>query len=427
MMKIIWICNMIFPEQAHFLGKEATIRGGWLLGMAKALLRNCNQKLIICSFTSLVDAVKHIETEEHDYYLIPNYGDVYKCSSNVFEDLSKIFKDENPDLIHIHGTEFAHSKVASDVCTRLGIKYVISIQGLTSTCAIHYLNNIPYRYQCLYTIRDIIKRQNLLVQKKQFEKRGATEISCLKESKYIIGRTNWDKGSTYIINPQRKYFHSDEILRDSFYTDKVWDVTKCEKNTVFISQAYYPIKGFHTLIKAINLVKKVFPDVKVKVAGTPLYSNKSFLERVKISSYGLYIKNSIKKYNLEKNIEFIGGLEEEDMRQAFLNANVFVSPSIIENESNSVSEAKILGVPTISSYVGGVAERITHFEDGLLYPADEYYMLAYYIIRIFTDNDLATNISKTARINQIKKNDPIINSRSLMEIYEQIDNDSTND
>ncbi|MFD1904498.1 glycosyltransferase [Paenibacillus rhizoplanae] len=64
---------------------------------------------------------------------------------------------------------------------------------------------------------------------------------------------------------------------------------------------------------------------------------------MKISTYGAYIKSLIKKHELEDNVFFTGYLNEREMCNRFLKSNVFVSASIIENESNSLSEAKTIG------------------------------------------------------------------------------------
>jgi glycosyltransferase involved in cell wall biosynthesis len=108
------------------------------------------------------------------------------------------------------------------------------------------------------------------------------------------------------------------------------------------------------------------------------------------------------------------------MCKRFLKTHVFVSPSTIENESNSLSEAKILGTPCVASYVGGVTDRLEHGIDGFFYPANEPYMLAYYICQIFKDDDLALILSQNAREHAIKTHDKIINSERLIQIYKEI-------
>ena len=57
----------------------------------------------------------------------------------------------------------------------------------------------------------------------------------------------------------------------------------------------------------------------------------------------------------------------------------------------------LLGVPVVSSAVGGVSSMLMHGREGYLYPFDEAYMLAYYIEEIFRNRDKALEMSLKKR------------------------------
>ena len=110
-------------------------------------------------------------------------------------------------------------------------------------------------------------------------------------------------------------------------------------------------------------------------------------------------------------------MNEKNVIEYMLRSNVFVSPSSIENESNALSEAKLLGLPCICSYVGGTTRRIQHEYDGFQYQYEKSYMLAYYLRKIF-DNDklaveLGTHASESAKIT----NDIETNVNRMRKIY----------
>lgn len=80
---------------------------------------------------------------------------------------------------------------------------------------------------------------------------------------------------------------------------------------------------------------------------------------------------------------FTGILSEEKMIEQYLKSNVFVLPSVIENSSNSLGEAMLLGMPCVATNTGGTMDILEHKKEGFLYPYTEPAMCADYISRYF--------------------------------------------
>jgi glycosyltransferase involved in cell wall biosynthesis len=117
---------------------------------------------------------------------------------------------------------------------------------------------------------------------------------------------------------------------------------------------------------------------------------------------------------------FTGPLSGKEMRQRYLNSNVFVCPSSIENSQNSVGEAQLLGVPCVASNVGGVSDMITDHETGLLYRFEEVEMLAQSVCQIFSDQALAKKLSKRGKMAASARHSQSVNSEKLNSIYQTI-------
>ena len=418
-MNVLLVTNIALPEASLLMNEKPTPFGGWFVSVSKILAEQNDIKLSITFSKKELSKVRVLQGEKIYYCAFPTISerDIRSNKKNTY--LHEILDTIKPDIVHIFGTECAHTLAMVNTCNKQNITAVISIQGLTSIIANHYLTGLPTSVQNRFTLRDFLKQDNLKRQQSKFVRRGAFEIEALQKVKHIIGRTTWDKACTSQINPNAQYHFCNETLRDEFYKYS-WDINNCEKHSIFVSQGSYPIKGLHFMLEAMPLILKWFPDTKLYVGGQNITKSDTLKDKIKISSYGKYIKELIKRYNLGKSIVFTGILDEKQMCRRYLKSHVFVSPSIVENESNSLSEAKIIGVPCVASYVGGVIDRIEHEKDGFFYQHDALYMLAYYVCEIFANNDLALQFSKKAKINAQKTNEIKINIQTLKKIYKEI-------
>ena len=173
------------------------------------------------------------------------------------------------------------------------------------------------------------------------------------------------------------------------------------------------------MLEAMADIVKKYPDAKLYTTGkNPL--TLSFKEKLRQGYYSKYLGKLIKKYHLENNVEFLGFLDEEKMCKQYLKSHAFVCCSSIENSPNSLGEAMILGVPCVSSDVGGVKNLMTHEKEGFIYQADAPYMLSYYIQKIFEDDKLSLDFSNNAKLHANKTHNPDENFKQLLNIYKDI-------
>ena len=411
-MKILWIVNTIFPYPAEQLKIEKTVFGGWLNGLAGGIKANSNIELAIATVYK-GKKILEFHDERITYYLLPGTSTIRY--NKELEKYAKIVINRfKPDIIHIHGTEYAHGLSFINVCDK-NIKKIVSIQGLVSCIGQVYLAGIQYKDIIKnITFRDIIKRDNLFQQKNKFLKRGKIEKEIINKADYIIGRTTWDYSNVKAINPNTKYFFNNEILRNIFY-NKNWKINNVDRHTIFCSQAGYPIKGCHYLFKTVSILKNKYPDIKLYIAGDSILK-----KGIKKSGYAKYIESLIKKYNIQENVIFTGILNEEQMLEILLRTHVFVLSSVIENSSNSLGEAMLLGMPCVASNTGGTMDILEHKKDGYLYPYTEPAMCAEYITRLFENDELAISYGKQAQVTAMNRHNPEKNVNIIIDIYKKI-------
>jgi len=418
-MNILWLTNVPLPEASQLMNEKTTPFGGWLVNASARLAEEEGIRLSIAFPKTGLSDVLVLEGDKKTYYAFPPVGEKERDAIRNNTYLVRILDQAKPDIVHIFGTEYAHTLAMVNVCREKNTKAVISIQGLVSIYAKHYMACLPANIQNAVTLRDLVKHDNLKQQQTKFIKRGVLEIEALQKVRHIIGRTTWDKACTSQINPDTKYHFCNETLRDEFYNHR-WDINRCEKHSIFISQGSYPIKGLHFMLEAMPLILKRFPDAKLYVGGNNIIKSDTLTDRLKLSSYGKYIKELIKRYNLKNDVVFTGILDKKQMCKRYLQSHVFVCPSSIENSPNSLGEAMILGVPCVASDVGGVSDLLTHKEEGFVYQTEAPYMLAYYVGEIFTNNELALQFSAKARKHAMRTHDREVNNQTMISIYNDI-------
>lgn len=393
-MKILFLCNIIPPEFSVYLGNSSVVCGGWISSLIEQLKKLSLEICVVFPYNINIDK---IEVNKITYY---GFSSRCKALTEYDSSLEKRFENilgiETPDIVHIFGTEYPHTLAMTRAFNRPE-RTVCHIQGLVSVYGRHYCAGLPENICKKTTFRDFLRHDNIKNQQNKFYKRGGYELAALKNIGYIMGRTEWDKACTSLINPNAEYHYVQEIMRAPFYEGQ-WKFEDCEKYTIFMSQGAYPIKGLHYVLEALVLIKKRYPQVKLFIGGCSLVSSKSLKEKLRESSYPRYINKQIRKNNLQDSIVFLGNLSAEEMKAQYLRCNVFVSASTIENSPNSVGEALLLGVPVVASDVGGVSSIATHNQTALLYPSDEPYMLAHYVCKLFNNQKVAMKLGLRAKI-----------------------------
>lgn len=414
-MKLLWLCNMV-PGAVQEKNSGNKSGGLWVDQVLAGLRAQGLTIRILCP-----GSAGEGELDERCSYAFFHEGLPYEYLPELESQYRKELEQFQPDVIHIWGTEYGHTLAMVNAAEQCGMldHTVVSIQGLCSVYAGHYAEGVPYAVQRRSTFRDTVRRDNILQQQKKFALRGELEVAALKKTRHVIGRTDWDEACVHRIHPKAEYHFCNETLREAFYQGQ-WRYESCRKHRIFASSCVYPVKGFHYLLEAFAEVLKEYPDAKLAVPGKSFLAPADFKGKLRQNSYHLYLAELVETYHLEDKIEFLGSLSADGMKNAFLDANVFVLPSTIENSPNSLGEAMLLGVPCAASDVGGVANLMERGSEGCIYQSTAPYMLAYSIKKLFAMEDKAEVLGQAARVHAQRTHDPEKNLQDLLRIYQTL-------
>ena len=403
MKKILWVTSTPFKYHRILLGQtdQHLHTGSWFNAALESIARQSEIKLHIATYGSTENCLSG-EGNGISYHILPCQGRRYKAGSkSTAAHWQFLRKEINPDIIHIWGTESQFSLAASRTFRDKPV--VLFVQGLIGAIQRHYYDGLPNLYKSL-TLRDFYDR--ISIRKQTIHE---SEIIC--NSTCAIVENSWGESELLSINPNIIIHRLQLPIRKEFYLNQ-WDFNNIEPYRLFTNAGGYPVKGHHILFKALAIVKKHYPSIKLIIPGPKI---DQYTNLVKITGYILYLKYIIRKYHLEDNIEYVGTLSCGEMINKLCRCNVYIMPSVIENHSASLIEALMLGVPCISSCVGETVNHIRNGENGFLYNSTDYTSLAGLIIKCLRDQTLIKNIGEEASQTKLIRNESF--GESLVKIY----------
>ena len=408
-MNVLWITTANLNAVNKKKSASAYNSTGWVQSLLNIIAHLKGNNVYVASPYD-VKEIERFEEEGINYILIPSHGHKKESYQSRLEPIwKKIKKEINPNVVHIHGTEFPFALSYINACGADNV--VVSLQGILSGIVRYEWAGITLAERIRnYTVGDLL-RSIKHIGSKGLAQRVKYEIEYLQKVHHVIGRTEWDKSHVLSINPEITYHHCEEILRPTFYKSNKWSYDNCIPQSIFVTNAHTPLKGFHVLLKALVPLKKKYPKLMVRISASSYMESKWY----KKTTYQRYLMRKTEEYGLEENLEFLGGLNEERMTEEYLRANVFVSCSSIENSSNALKEAQTLGTPFVASYVGGTPSQVPLTQHQWLYGWDEWEVLASKIDNIFLQKD---NI----------KFEPLVDDReqtgaTIMQIYNEVSNE----
>jgi len=393
-------------------------RGGWLVSLEKELTQLDEVELHIGFYhKKSLTPFQHGQTTFHPLgpkrakKRILRYLDkLFNNSINDQQEIEKILnlvKEVNPQLIHIHGTEGNFGLIQGQT----SIPIVISIQGLLNPLIEKFYSGIPKdvakqheSYKDKLTLRSASNIYRLLNVKAKREKR------ILSKAQFIIGRTSWDRAVTRLLAPQSTYFIGQELLRHSFYT-KTWHNTKWKATLRIVSVTSDSLpKGFASIVKAAILLKG-YPgfDFVWSIAGL---DSRSHCVRL--------VKKWLRVDLQEIGLRLLGNQTENQLTDLLASSDVFCQASHIENSSNSLCEAMMIGMPCIATYSGGTSSILSGGKEGLLVQDGDPFSLSGAIIELYKDFEKAKFFGDEARKAALSRHDKPRVISDLFNVYETI-------
>jgi glycosyltransferase involved in cell wall biosynthesis len=425
-MRILWLSHGIFPDVAEELGIPLGKGGSWLWNLFSSL-RDIDPTAEFCMLSIGYREFAEIRRNHVQYHYFGQKGRFcypYGKIPNVVQRQAKeIIAKFNPDIIHVHGTEYFLGCMEPEVYC--GKPVVVSLQGILSECHVHYTGGLaPKEVWWTKMNLRLLKYGSTLYRDQTFwrEGRAKQEQCILRQQMNFIGRTEWDKDCVKFYNPQARYFCCNETLREPFYNTRR-EPSNVRTHSIYCgAAAAYPLKGVHWLIRAIAALKSDFPDIQLRIAASQwaLSSNRSLWDRLRDDAYSAYLRHLIHSLDVTDNIVALPSLDADAVAEELAKAQLFVLPSLCENSSNSLGEAMLVGTPSIATFSGGTPSILKDGLEGKLVPPYDPHALAGAIRRWFENPSEAEAVVGHARETALVRHDSMTNAKRTFDIYKDL-------
>ena len=425
-MRVMWLNYGLLPDACAAMGYKPDCGGGWLPSMLSALLA-VEPSLEICVASLdwrrcdvVVGNVRYVS------FGGPRIKFTYdRIPERVQKEVGGIISQFNPDVIHVHGTEYYFGCFAPEVYC--GKPVVVSIQGLLSGIHPHYMGGISPRELrgTNWNARFFIKGRTLLSEQTTWrEGRAVQEQEVIRQQQNFIGRTAWDRDVIQFYNQHARYFVVNENLRAPFFTTRR-NAGAVKRHSIYCgAAASTAFKGAHWLIRAVAALQGDFPDIELRIAAADgLHEPKGLKARMMNQSYHAYVRRLIRMLGVERHIVALPILSAEEVAEELSRAELFVLPSMCENSPNSLGEAMLVGTPSIATFVGGVPSVLKDGIEGKLVPPGDPAALAGAIRRWFLHPEEAEACVEPARQTALKRHDAKANAEATLAVYESLTND----
>lgn len=282
---------------------------------------------------------------------------IFSIFSRVFK-LRKILKDLNPDIIHVRSRVPAWLIFFAN--KGLNIKIVSTVHGYNSVSAYSKIMTNADKIICgsKFMIEHIVKHYDANRNKIFLIPRGIDE-------EYF---NNQDFDKEYITEIIEKYKLENKIVLSQIARITHW-------------------KDQETTIKAINILKEKYPDIKLLLVGS--YSEDR-------ESYYSSLSKLVEENNLKDNVIFVGFTDK--IKEILSITNINISSSFKpETFGRANVEGMFLGVPLVATNIGATSDYVIEGKTGFFFKPKDSQALANQIEKTLNtdfDKEFISNFAK---------------------------------
>jgi len=358
--------------------------------MRIAFFTNCYKPLINGVVNSIVSLKNAYEKKGHNTYIfapkVEGYADQednvfryhsvnltsrvkYPIAIPVSLRVSKVIKEFNPDIIHLHHP-FVLSMPAIMYAARLKIPKILTIHTQYERYA-YYVSPVP----------QIITNEAIRMIVSSLASKADVITTPSESMKKIISRYNIKKEIIVIPNAiDLKVFQEKDTEQCKKIREQL-GLTKENVILLYVGRISFE-KNIDKIIKSLSLVKeKGINKAKLVLVGEGTALNQ--------------LKDMVKALGLQEDIKFVGAINSEMVKSYYQISDLFVFTSTSETFGMVIIEAMASNLPVLAVKAPGALDIITDGFDGVLVE-DDVSEFAISLELLIKNEDIRKRLSKGA-------------------------------
>jgi len=199
-----------------------------------------------------------------------------------------------------------------------------------------------------------------------------------KVSRIVVLSSTWKTWVQGIsANPHVEVIYNPVLMPDK---TQIWE-TRRHGTVLFMGQIQKQ-KGIYDLLEAAAKVSAVNPDFRLLVGGEG--------ELTKAQA-------CVAELGVGDKVQLLGWINGVDKERYLAEAMVYVLPSYFEGLPMSILEAMAVGLPVLSTPIGGIPEEVTDGVEGFLVEPGDIDALTARLFQLLDDPGLARRMGEAAR------------------------------
>ena len=408
-MKILWY-EITTPSRYK---NEGLVTAGWQDSLESIASSYGEVELFICFESHSADEKPKvcgnvtyipIYTKVRKFDKIKRVLDNFTNIDSLLLKLRSVINSISPDIVHIFGVEWPIGLIADAI----DVPVVIHIQG----SIVPYYNALyPPKYSSSNIRKHLSFPKNISFAFNEYRMKNwkKYEERVWKTVCYYMGRTDWDYGLSSVLHPNRKYWTVQEAIRPIFMdTNKRWKQSNTNVIKLVSTGCSSFWKGPDMMLKTAKILKETGLKFEWNIIGNISTPVKLAVEGIEQTTFA------------ENNIRILGFQGADSVVDILSQASLYIHTAYIENSPNSICEAQCLGVPIVSTNVGGISSLVEDKVDGVLVPANDPWQMAHAILSLLGNKELMDRYSSKSREKaQVRHNHTSI-GESLLGCYREV-------